>query len=160
MGSSSSFRRTLPEPGETATTTGHAAAGERRLGHSRTPLHSRSKTNVGQVRTVANGSYPAERLVSVFFLVQDCLMPNYRWTCTACGETNDGMVGACVTCGCPACATVKQIAVAREHLASQGRVLREGAGVDIATELSAFDVLIGPALFLLLGWFPRWQRSR
>jgi len=92
--------------------------------------------------------------------MQDCLMPNYRWTCAACAETNAGVVDACIVCSCPAFATVKQICAARERLVSQGRVLREGAVVDNESELSAFDVLVRPALFLLLGWFPRWQRSK
>jgi len=87
-------------------------------------------------------------------------MPNYRWTCAACGETNASAVDACIACSCPAFATVKQIRVAREHVVSEGGGLREAALVRNEYELSAFDVLVRPAFVLLFGWFPQWQRSK
>ena len=87
--------------------------------------------------------------------MHDCRMPNYRWRCLACGETNDAVAAACVTCSCPAFASVPQIQAARDFVASRGMVAREGTAADSESELTAFDVLVRPALFLLTGWLPR-----
>lgn len=53
-------------------------------------------------------------------------MPNYRWSCLACGETNPSQADVCAACQCPAGATLAQISASRaEHVARGGWLLGE-----------------------------------
>jgi hypothetical protein len=55
-------------------------------------------------------------------------MPNYDWTCLACGCANEAHLSECLACSCPASASFKQITTFREgHVARGGSVLA-GAG--------------------------------
>jgi hypothetical protein len=86
--------------------------------------------------------------------VQDRDMPNYRWSCLACGHANNGGAIACTGCTCPACATAKQIRAIRATFVERGGKLRGDAAASFEPDLSAFDVLVVPILGLILGWLP------
>lgn len=64
-------------------------------------------------------------------------MPDYQWSCLACGVTNAAGASTCVACRCPACATTNQIRASRRHVsAEQGSPVRHGSVV-AAAEASA-----------------------
>jgi hypothetical protein len=86
--------------------------------------------------------------------VHDPLMPNYSWSCLSCGQTNTSQTERCTLCACPANATAKQINSSRARHVAEGGVLQPGAAESSAAGLSAYDVLVRPLIFLLLGWSP------
>jgi hypothetical protein len=81
-------------------------------------------------------------------------MPNYRWSCLACGQVNDGGATACAACQCPGRPTAKQIRAIRANFVARGGELRGDAAASGESDLSAFDVLVAPVLVLILGCWP------
>ena len=86
--------------------------------------------------------------------MQHRAMPNYRWSCLACGQANDGGATNCAACRCPARTTAKQIRALRANFVAAGGKLRGDAAASIESDLSAFDVLVVPVLVLILGCLP------
>lgn len=82
-------------------------------------------------------------------------MPNYRWSCLACGAANAAEALSCGSCGCPAGATARDIAERRDQFVRQGGVLTGDARSAGQGDLSAIDVLVRPVLAILAGWWPR-----
>jgi hypothetical protein len=79
-------------------------------------------------------------------------MPNYPWSCLACGQTNPSRAELCSACSCPARATSKQIRTSRAEHISCGGTLQHQAAIDATEEhLSAVDILGRPLLFFFLG---------
>lgn len=81
-------------------------------------------------------------------------MPAYRWTCHACGDANPGDATACAACRCPASATAATIAAHRAAFLASGGRLQAAVVLPSGTDLSAFDVLVRPLLYVLTGWWP------
>ena len=96
-------------------------------------------------------------------------MPNYRWSCLACGTGNAAELQQCTRCGCPANPRYKQVVEAKSAAGIQdepdGPTARElfGAFVDYAKGRRAGDqpflvafafeiglCLVGGAVVLLL----------
>lgn len=115
----------------------------------------------GQRLTSADIRFVAlQLLASKLRLREDQVMPTYRWTCLACGRTNAADAHACISCSCPAIATMRQIQEARAGLSAQGKSAGEESAGALASELSAFEALVRPALILLFGWSPRCSPSQ
>jgi hypothetical protein len=87
-------------------------------------------------------------------------MPRYRWSCLSCGQVNEAQVDSCRSCACPASATVSQITAGRARFIEQGGALQGEAMASAEPDLSAFDVLGRPLLYLLLGWRPLGPKGR
>ena len=82
-------------------------------------------------------------------------MPAYRWTCHACGDSNPRDAHACTACECPAEATSASIAAHRSAFLAAGGALKGAVAEPVDMDLTAFDILVRPVLFLLFGWWPR-----
>ena len=83
-------------------------------------------------------------------------MPQYRWSCHACGESNPRESRACAACGCPAAATSAAIGAHRTALVAAGGRLHDSIAGSSVGDLSAFEVLVQPILRLVFGlWWPR-----
>ena len=80
-------------------------------------------------------------------------MPAYRWTCTACGDSNAASALACEACACPALASARDIATHRTSYVERGGVLQGDAALSAQHEFEASEVL-GPVLLLMLRSLP------
>jgi len=87
--------------------------------------------------------------------LHDGEMPRHRWTCFACGEDNVAEVETCGVCSCPASPTSNEIRAKRADHVQHGGALRGDALMNRQSDLSAFDVLGCPLLFVLFGWWRR-----
>lgn len=78
-------------------------------------------------------------------------MPDYVWSCLACGRANPADAEGCSGCGCSARATQAQIE------AAQARA-KPTVGVKLATP-GVLRVLSGVLVLLVGGFFVRWSDS-
>jgi len=76
-------------------------------------------------------------------------MPTYRWTCLACGNANAAEDEACADCACSATPTSARILSSRHEFLQRGGVLQGEAAMTAQPDLSGFEVLGKPLLYLL-----------
>ena len=85
-------------------------------------------------------------------------MPNYTWSCLACGYANAAGTTVCMQCACPAMADVRQIRQHRAwHVGAGGTVLPGAALEPEDKEISPWRVLLLLAtlpLAVLGAWVP------
>jgi hypothetical protein len=82
----------------------------------------------GDQTNLHNGSSRCITAQAVLLNVQLKAMPNYGWTCLACGHANRAEAVVCVECSCPASASFKQISAYRENYVAKGGKVLPGAG--------------------------------
>jgi hypothetical protein len=88
-------------------------------------------------------------------------MPNYSWSCFACGVTNPDEQSHCCRCGCPSGPTSNQVRQSRAaHMERGGQLLGEAALREHRDHVSSFDLLVRPLMLLLVGWSPSRGKDR
>jgi hypothetical protein len=56
-------------------------------------------------------------------------MPQYAWSCLACGSSNGASTALCATCGCPAQCTTRDVERFRASHVSTGATVGAAAGL-------------------------------
>ena len=82
------------------------------------------------------------------------MIPAYNWCCLSCGEVNAKGSIACLTCNCPAAASVSELVEHRKQFIASGGVLKPGATtLHEPPEVSATEI-VGFTTAVLLGFLP------
>jgi len=95
-------------------------------------------------------------------------MLNSAWRCFACDSRSEPSTGACLVCGCPAIASVREFQRFRtEFVAAGGSVPASATCLQEPPELSALEVLSPLLSLATLGLWPPllprakpWARAR
>ena len=81
-------------------------------------------------------------------------MPTYRWSCPACGTSNNPESAQCSACQCPTPFSVKDVVEHRRKFLAGGGSIGPAAAATLDEEdVSVLKVLLSVPL-LLLGWWP------